>query len=305
MQHTTPTSPQAQKSRLNSRKRDRFEVAPPPPDTSSDPGEVIPSSQSDEQELSILKRPRKDAEQIAENIRHWQMSSSQFDVHQDSVDPFAIMPDDSSMNFDYHDTASSLHYVQDEPWTPVSAEKVFEFPSSPSTARDSHMRPPAELVLSPWKTPKTSFPDPIRGPRGCSQVSPHVPSSTSVSTKVDTDVPVSPLMVATALKGNNIISPVKSRKTSPLMLTQRTAGHEVDAQIDEVLAPVDQHVTAEAIVERIKADARAKAMAVCDENSMTLDTLEDSDSELGSPITAFSNFVKEYVSCVSLHAHKY
>lgn len=65
-----------------------------------------------------------------------------------------------------------------------------------------------------------------------------------------------------------------------------------DLIMDIEILVMDQNQKTKSIVERIKIEARAKAIALPDEDSMTLRSLEHSDSELGSPTNIVTRFAK-------------
>ncbi|KAL5507655.1 hypothetical protein ACEPAH_7111 [Sanghuangporus vaninii] len=261
------------------------------PDMSSNAMEVIPSSQSDERELNIPKESRKNLRDIKESVREWQLTSSQSNVLPESSDPSDENDEKFSMDTDDLDLVYPLSSLGqwERSATPVSSSKIslqktpqknspLQVPKKTSSIRRSNVSVGAEQfeILSGSKSP-----------------SPMLGSTASSLTKVATPVKESSHKKRETPRSSPHKTPHIDGVVSPDTSFPCKAGAAVN--MDVLL--LSQKEKAEAIIERIKADARAKAMAMPDEDSIVLGSLDDSDSELGSPTNIFSELTKDRSPC--------
>ncbi|EJD02589.1 uncharacterized protein FOMMEDRAFT_140535 [Fomitiporia mediterranea MF3/22] len=274
----------------SSRKRSRLNE-PIPIDSSSDVEEVIPSSQSDERELCIPKRQRKNIKEVMEGIREWQLSSSQPAAPPESSDAFAANVKDWSMELDleYPYSSASLSGARSGRVTPVAADKSMH--TSPRTTPQTCYKPrtPSKIpeMLCAFKLPESVL---VAG--GSKPSSPVFVSSASSLTKVDTPTQMSLI--------KRLVSPVRTpdrrhsldETGSPGLRNPHVASDRTEVEIEQVDVSLDCGEKTNAIVERIKAEARAKAMTMPDEDSMVLGSLDDSDSDLESPSDLFKQVAK-------------
>ena len=292
-QLVTP-EPSVQPRASPSRKRACLK-ATPPPDTSSDPVEVVPSSQSDERELNLPKKAHKNLREISEQVREWQISSSQPNAPPESSDPFDEMDDDDfglDMDFEYPRSSTGPHNSP----TAVSPSRTTRASSQATPRKGSPTRTPTR-TSTPQKLAFSVGTERIRYSAGPKSPSPIPVSSASSLTKVATPAKLS--------------SPRKNAtpRSSPSKTLSRSSPSKEGLAMDLDVTLLDQDEKTVAIVERIKAEARAKALSMPDEESMVLGSLDDSDSELGSPTNLFSGLAnaKRYVfaffhSCHALRA---
>ncbi|KAL5528818.1 hypothetical protein ACEPAF_7957 [Sanghuangporus sanghuang] len=261
------------------------------PDMPSSVVEVIPSSQSDERELNIPKESRKNLRDIKESVREWQLSSSQSNVLPESSDPSDGNDEKFSMDADDLDLVYPLSSPgqRERSATPVSSSKVslqktpqknspLQMPTKTSSIRRSNVSVGGEQ---------------FQIPSGSKSPSPMLGSTASSLTKVATPAKESSRKESETTRSSPGKTPHIDRVVSP----DTSFPCKVRAAVDMDVLLLSQKEKAEAIIERIKADARAKAMAMPDEDSIVLGSLDDSDSELGSPTNIFSELTKDRNPC--------
>lgn len=272
---------------------------------SSDPEEVIPSSQSDEQELVVPGRHKKDTKGIEASIKAWQKESQESAVLEasaewdydlavaDGVDfgvdtgldrdvEMAPSPPSSSPLLSPHTYSSS----------PPPAGEVIEVPSPPpvhAVSVFSEAEVSAELPLSTrLSTPETSFPSPP---------SPFIMKSYSTTPR--SPYTRRPLPSASAPPPTSSRSPHASSSTSSLTKVPRTPSpakfadvceHEEKKTPGALRAPsvpvaLDEQSKTAAIIEQIRAQAfAAEGAASPDPEERAFDELKalsesSSDSE--------------------------
>ncbi|KAL5523425.1 hypothetical protein ACEPAG_7598 [Sanghuangporus baumii] len=263
------------------------------PDMSSNVLEVIPSSQSDERELNIPKESRKNLRDIKESVREWQLSSSQSNVPTDSSDASDGADENFSMDLDDLDLVYPLSSLgsRERSATPVSSSRTTKVSLQKTPGKNSSLQMPTKT--SSVRKSNVSVEEQFEIPCGSKSPSPMLGSTASSLTKVATPVKGSSRKKGGTPRSSPGKTPHIDRVVSPGTSFPCTVGAPVD--MDVLL--LNQKKKTEAIVERIKEDARAKAMAMPDEDSIILGSLDDSDSELGSSSNIFSELTKDRNPC--------
>ncbi|KAH8116636.1 hypothetical protein DFH11DRAFT_1223314 [Phellopilus nigrolimitatus] len=278
------------------RKRARLDVTDELPAVgATDDEEIIPSSQSDEQELSLSKRPRKDRKEMEESVRAWQASSQSETAHKhDGTERIAGFNGDMNMD--------SCLCLPDRSKTPVSADRkcdaalqdanVSSVSDRPTFDFGGFASPRLPFVHDLPSTPHRNVQ--LRTPN-CSSPTCRRPASASAPCGALTSIRTtgvlkspSPQAVSSASSLTKV--EILARTPSPKRIaTPRSSPtkHVVEVVIPVMRTPraVNEKTKTEDIINRIKEQAYADASSSPDGDAKSfsdLRPLSDSDSELDS-----------------------
>lgn len=287
------------------RKRARTSVNQPPPDDAEI--EVIPSSQSDERELTVPNKTRKSLKEVEESVRAWRQAS------QDPQEPGNSLYDDPwKATSDQGDTAFGMDvdYGWDRPDSPLADKRpqtcvieltnsegegdpnllasVFDIPHSSNTTPTRHARVPSFERNSQLHTPECS--SPISDRMASLDISGLRPEVTIVPPASSAKSSTPPTLSSTSSTTKD--ESLTPRTPPPKQITARLTPMSDIRSIPDVLIETPRSKTAR-LIAKIKEKAAKAADLSEEEEDKNVPATLSSESELGEPEDFFVKSTKE------------